>query len=872
VILNGPVTGRAAALLLFALAALAALGRGGVDLRAQALACAGAALILFLAALPDRRGRTPRLPLIALAPGLIFAMAVAQCVPIPVFLLKLIAPVNASLRFALPAPAHTFAPITLDLTATALQLAPAFTILAALVAAALLARRQRAQLLLLAAPVAAALIQVGICFVRLLGAGALQGTFGNRNHLAGLLILGSLAAMGAALSPPREEEPGELPQLALARTLWISIAAVTSCTALLTLSRGAAIALLAGALALIWMERRAFKQEPHGPATPRSHVHRFRMLWVFLPLLLGVIAAVLVSATSLTARFEDFARQPVRTDVKLRSYLGAAQVALEHPLAGVGRGAWQFVAERHRSVPGDMAFLYVENEPLQLAAEEGLPLTLLIIGIALVGWWRASKAASSGIARGVMAGALAVGLQNLVDFNLEFIGVALPLAVGLGAAVADERGRPPPWSVVGPLGYAEPGAQAGHPPLETRGWRRIPRPAIYAAALLGLVLAPLPLLLARFTAEREAARLVFEARDPDTGAETLLADAEQTVQRHPSDWLVSLAPAIGLHQRTPRRTAEALAWVGRAQLLGPLSWRPHVVAAAIFLRAGRPAQTRVETRLALENLGAVTSPDALDLAMRASETLDDLIEATPDDPFQRGSLAVHLRGAQKAPIAQQLIDFELARDPEHRSPAATSALELELALNLSEQKSWAEAERVATRLPKQSCERGLILAAARRAQNEPPAQIEAPLLEEKLTCPQQQQIYDLLFHGRLARQDLAGAAEVLDDPLLGDLNLPFATAVHFWRAELAEAKHDGGAALHERWLAALVVSPDDAGPALDYANHLVAKGDIPGALVALRTLSLRARGDARGSIDAKIAELQKQRELNRAAANPSRLH
>ena len=148
----------------------------------------------------------------------------------------------------------------------------------------------------------------------------------------------------------------------------------------------------------------------------------------------------------------------------------------------------------------------------------------------------------------------------------------------------------------------------------------------------------------------------------------------------------------------------------------------------------------------------------------------------------------------------------------------------------------------------------------------------APLLEEKLTCPQQPQIYDLLFHGRLARQDLAGAADVLDDPVLGDLSLPFATSVHFWRAELAEAKHDGGTALRERWLAALVVNPDEAGPALDYANQLLARGDLPGALVALRTLSSRARGEARGAIEAKITELRKQRELNRAAAGQSGLH
>ena len=125
-----------------------------------------------------------------------------------------------------------------------------------------------------------------------------------------------------------------------------------------------------------------------------------RALWIAVPLAVAITGAVLVSGTPLTARFADLSRQPITADLKLRSFIGAAEVALEHPLFGVGRGAWRYLAERHRSVPGDIAFVYVENEPLQLAAEEEFPLALLIIGIAIIAWLRAVKLARSGLARG----------------------------------------------------------------------------------------------------------------------------------------------------------------------------------------------------------------------------------------------------------------------------------------------------------------------------------------------------------------------------------------------------------------------------------------------------------------------------------------
>ena len=855
---NRSIARRAAALLLFALAALAALARGGVSPRGQALACAGAAVALALAAQRDRRGRAPRLPFLVLAPLLVLGMAALQCLPIPAGLLRLLAPVNALLRFFPPAPAQAFAPITLDLPATAAALTPLCALALALMAAALLARRPRAQALLLAAPVAAALVQLGICLVRLAGQGTFAGSFVNRNHLAALLVLGALAALGAALSPPREEEPGSLPQLATSRPLWIASAAASAAGALLTLSRGATVGLGVGALVLLLLDDRGQAEADARGASVRRRRRRARLVWVALPLAAGLLAASLLATTSLTTRFADLSQRPLTADVKLRSFIGAFEVVLEHPLFGVGRGAWRFVAERHRSVPGDMAFVYVEDEPLQLAAEEGLPLALAVMAICLIAWWRAANGARSGLARGVLAGSLAVALQNLVDFNLEFIGVGLPLAVALGAVVVEAGSAPAALARPDP---ANPGGEAANR-SSTRGALRIPRALLYAAALLGLVLAPLPLLLAPWSAERESARLAFEARQTATSADALLADAAATVARHPADWLSSLAPAVGLHQRSPRRTAEALAWAGRAQLLGPKSWRPHWVAAAILLRAGRPAQARVEARLALENLGGLPYNDPLALAARCSQTLDELLEATPDDPLQRARVAQNLRVQKRPALARALVEHELEAPEETRSPEATAALRTELAILLLDAHADAAAEQVAAELPRADCARALLLSEARRALARAPEEIEQPLIEARPLCPRQYQIYDLLFHGRLARKQLDSAAALLDDPALPDSTLPFAAQVHIWRAELHEARGEGAAGLHERWLSALL-APEEPWRALDYSERLRQQGDPTGALLALRTLELRATIEARGPIEARIQELEALREKQR---------
>ncbi len=854
------IAGRVAALGLFLLGAVAALARGGVSARGIAVCGAGSGLALALAVLRDRGGRTPRVPLFALLPLAIALAAALQCVPIPSGLLELLAPHSAALRFAPPAPRTAWAPISLDQVETLSAIAPALTLACALAAAALLARRPRAQLLLLAAPVAAALLQLGICAVRLAGQGTWAGSFVNRNHLAGLLMLGALAAAGAALSPPREEEPGMFPALARARPLWIASAAACAAGTWLTLSRGASGALVLGALVLFWLERRAGGERESSRGSRRA-------LWLVAPLVLGALAALSLARNPLLERLQDLANRPVATEEKILSQRAALQVALEHPLLGVGRGAWRYVAEEHRSVPGELAFVYVEDEPLQLACELGIPFALAFVALAGLAWTRAAGRARSGLARGVVAGALALALQNCFDFNLEFAGVGLPFAIALGAAVADERLRgAADERARGADGERRRGAaderrrsaDAESDRRPTSGWWRAPRAALIAVAGAAVPIALLPLGLLPWSAERESGRLVFEADDPKVPAEALLEDARAVVSRHPADWLCSLAPSHGLHLRSPRRTAEALAWAGRAQSLAPRAWRAHANTAAILLRAGRAAQARAETRLALDHTSAIYYGEVAALAARASETLDDLLEASPEDPFTRGRLVQVLRGLRRPSLARALAEEELALPEAQRSPEATQLLLEEETRLLLDARDFPAAEAAAEKLSAEDCGRGLLLAEARAAQHEEPARIEAPLAEALARCPSDAELNQRLFHARLARGDLAGAAALLDGPELASATLPFAGLVHLWRAELAEARRDFAGAMHERWLAALV-APDQPGLALDYANRLESQGDARGALVALRTLAGRASPEARAAMEPKIAELEKLR-------------
>ena len=835
---------RAAALFLLAVTALLpGLWRGGLSPASQALACGLCGLALACAAGLTLRSRAEGLPLwFALPPALVALAAAAQCIPLPARLCAILARASWELRSFPPAPVPLWAPLTLDLPATLSALALPVAAACAAGAAGLLGREPRMRRQLLALPVVAASIQAVLCLWRFADGQGAAGSFVNRNHEAALLVFGALVALGAALDPPRGRSAPELARHSRellpqplrgdlpARLPWAIACALCAATALLTLSRGGAGSLVAGAVALALLQRRA-----QGKARPES---RRQALITGAAIAAAALGLVLVfSLDAWVDRSHQLSPASLRAEIKLRSFGAAVQVVREHAGTGVGRGAWRFVADLHRSVPGDDEYVFVENEPLQLAAELGVPLALAVISLLAFAWVKAARGARDGLSRGAVAAALALALHNLVDFNLSMPGVLLPVCIALGAALGGAARMP------------------DSPRREKAKVRSTRLRALILLAPLAAGLAAAAILIeAPRSADADEARLRATSADRKVSAAALVAQARLLVARHPADWLLSLLPAIGLSEREefPR---DALAWAGRAQLLAPRNWRTHAVVAALLLRAGARAQARIETRLGLEGHDANVAWPLLGLAARASTSVDELIDSVPPDAVARSRLVERVREDHRSADARALAQRSLALAAPDDPPAALETLREQLA-NLSlEAGDLPAAAAAAATLDARSCVRALLEGRIATAQKLPAPEVDAPYLRGLSACPSDRALTEALVRGRLARGDAAGALEALVALPAEDPDSGWAADAHLLHAEALEADGKKTRGLAERWLAA-TLAPARPDLALDYAARLSAEGDPRAALEALRELEDRARGDARDRIRARLAELE----------------
>jgi tetratricopeptide (TPR) repeat protein len=343
------------------------------------------------------------------------------------------------------------------------------------------------------------------------------------------------------------------------------------------------------------------------------------------------------------------------------------------------------------------------------------------------------------------------------------------------------------------------------------------------------------------------------------------------VARHPADWVVSLAPALGLLQRTPPRTAEALAWAGRAQLLAPHSWRAHAVTAAVLARGGRRSQARVEAKLGLSELGGTTYAEPLQVAASVANTVEEALEATPDDAHVRADLVRLLLDQRRAPLAVGLAEAELQRlgpDPAPADRAAWGELKARRAFVLLDQQRFAEAAAEAAGLPRTECLGPAIAARAARGLGKPEQEVERLLLSGLADCPGGSDLAQALVRGRLSRGDGPGALALLDLPAVGGPQVGWPADAHLWRAEALELLGRQREALRERWLAA-VMAPGRAELGLAYAERLRSAGDLDGALAALRRLAMTAPEEARKVLLDRAADLDRQRLMQALPGYPS---
>ncbi|MGD9633454.1 MAG: O-antigen ligase family protein [Pirellulales bacterium] len=269
---------------------------------------------------------------------------------------------------------------------------------------------------------------------------AALGSFMNRNHFAGFLVLGvgplvrwlvaSLRAQSA--NHGRRGQPSQ-------STAWLRTAllftglVIVLLAIMLSLSRGGAMALTAAALtvsAVYWRWKLIDSKYLAGFAA-------------VVLLMLGLLS--LYGYDQLTRRLDDFVSGSVESldtgDARRRVW--AANVsAIEHGgLFGSGVGSHLAICPVYLTEPTTKYYTHAENGYLQIVTENGLVgAVLLALGLALVGCWcfagliRIRDPAGQLCYGAAVAGIAASLVHSAVDF-VWYVPACLSLTIALAAAV-----------------------------------------------------------------------------------------------------------------------------------------------------------------------------------------------------------------------------------------------------------------------------------------------------------------------------------------------------------------------------------------------------------------------------------------------------
>lgn len=594
------------------------------------LAALAAGLLSFAGA--AGRGEPVFLPLFSAALALGAALCLLQLVPLPPFLLGLASPPARELQdFALvPLGLTRWRPVSLEPSQTWRELAKHAAYLSVFLASVQLSRSKRVRRRLLIAIAATGTLVAVIGLGHLLfDAKTLFGLytfksgvqvitpFGNRNHLAGYLILAGTTALGLALSATERQRS------LLWGVAYVAIGAVV----LLSLSRGGiTFFLFAQALfAALMFRRSAAKVAP--PSSSGRRPAWVRLSGAAFAALLSVVAVgAYIAYDQLVARAETVSTVERLSETKIELYPSMAAAASHFWLAGMGRGAFEVGFTRYQDQAG-ATFTHAENAVLHLWAEVGLLPALAMFGLAAWALTKMLRRDAMGIKDfAIIAGVLALALHNLFDFNLEYPACALTACVMLGVASRpdEKEAGPPTWR---PLRWAAP------------AWS---------------VLALVALVPGRHSASGAEEELTakIQARAPLDQVRTL---AVRLIDAHPADYLLYSLMGLACATDPKGDPREALAFVNRALFLRPLDGPAHQVAARSLVRLGHRSQALLEFRLAAES----GIPTAYDEALKYAHDLDQVRSLVPAEPLALEQMIARLRAKGRVADAEELLAWAL---------------------------------------------------------------------------------------------------------------------------------------------------------------------------------------------------------------------
>ena len=562
------------------------------------------------------------------------AFTALQLVPLPLGLLRLLAPATAQvLEVSLAGSLPAFHPISLDPGATLWEAVKIGSCALAFIAAHNHLRRRERRDRLLVALVAGGVLVTFLGFIGAVatpgrqlmlyapetpggGSGLITTSFVNPNHGAAFLTICAVIAVGLAVAA-RDVQ----------RRVLIGLGAVLlGAGVFMTLSRGGIVGLAVGlgAVAVLLLVRRTFEGSR-------------RWSTALVPGAMALILALSawLAFDAIVAEFRHL-RPGLDTSLgKIELWPSGLAMVLKNPWVGVGRGAFLTAFPRYLdgAMPATTTFSHLENQYLHLPAEWGLLVGTAVIAasiVALLTWLR--RAGSSPKVPALAAALIAVAAHNLFDFNMETLGVALCVAVLAGALSGDRKER-------------RHNTGEGPQKPDRRRW---PRLALGAGVAGTLALTLVAALVGPRSADEDLAwiaRLTEEKVPPDK----LVGAVKAAVRRHPSDpWL----PLAAGRRLAAERRPEALVWLNRAMFLFPKNPAIHLETARALRRFGRGRQALLEYRLALIH-GA--SPRALLAeALPLARTLRGVLAALPERPEVQAIAVDLLLARRRVPLAREL--------------------------------------------------------------------------------------------------------------------------------------------------------------------------------------------------------------------------
>jgi len=357
--------------------------------------------------------------------------ALFQIVPLPLWLLKVVSPGRAELLDSL-------APVLGRQTFGSLSIVPAATFTHFLLLAAYAAmffasadfgRRAGANIWIVAAPlilIAGVESILGLLQFSATNAPA-KGTYGIRNHLAGLLEMAyPFAAMYglAALRTRRRRDARWLQALA-----GFSVAGLLLAGLLVTLSRGGLAALLVSALLVIVIVI-------YNEAPPK------RRLWAMVGLFGALIViGALVIPLPLVLRLAEHT-----SEGRYTVFREALPVLRDYPLFGCGLGGFESAFLKYKAAEGILVVDYAHNDFLQYLEElgaVGFSIPALLIGCLMVRTIRhaTSRTEARWFAIACTGAITAILVHSAFDFNLYVAANAASLAWICGMAAGQQRDR-----------------------------------------------------------------------------------------------------------------------------------------------------------------------------------------------------------------------------------------------------------------------------------------------------------------------------------------------------------------------------------------------------------------------------------------------